>query len=204
MQDPRSTFIYLAVVFGLLVIPRALQRFRLPAQLTCFAFSIILAGFFKPLVNDTVISYLSTLGIASLFLFAGLEVEKQSAQKRVRDLQRDDLSADRGHRGLECLLRMRGHDRITGCARMDAVHCQRRNVVLTVCRDQQGVIIDDLNALVRSELHQPLVELIDALEPLRARIGLFRQGSRSPWRDGSNHHGDVVRFCFLHHGLDVG
>ena len=89
MQGPSTTFIYLAVVFGLLVIPRALQRFRLPAQLTCFAFGIIVAGFFKPLVNDTVISYLSTLGIASLFLFAGLEVEKQSAQKRVRDLQRD-------------------------------------------------------------------------------------------------------------------
>jgi hypothetical protein len=40
------------VVFGLLVIPRALQRFRLPAPLTCFAFGIIVAGFFKPLVND--------------------------------------------------------------------------------------------------------------------------------------------------------
>jgi hypothetical protein len=49
MQGPRTTFIYLAVVFGLLVIPRALQRFRLPAQLTCFAFGIIVAGFFKPL-----------------------------------------------------------------------------------------------------------------------------------------------------------
>ena len=49
MQGPRTTFIYLAVVFGLLVIPRALQRFRLPAPLTCFAFGIIVAGFFKPL-----------------------------------------------------------------------------------------------------------------------------------------------------------
>ena len=45
MQGPRTTFIYLAVVFGLLVIPRALQRFRLPAPLTCFAFGIIVAGF---------------------------------------------------------------------------------------------------------------------------------------------------------------
>ena len=68
MQGPRSTFIYLAIVFGLLVIPRALQRFRLPAQLTCFAFGIIVAGFFKPLVIDSVVSYLSTLGIAALFL----------------------------------------------------------------------------------------------------------------------------------------
>ena len=50
MQASSTTFIYLAVVFGLLVIPRALQRFRLPAPLTCFAFGIIVAGFFKPLV----------------------------------------------------------------------------------------------------------------------------------------------------------
>jgi Kef-type K+ transport system membrane component KefB len=86
MQGPRTTFIYLAVVFGLLVIPRALQRFRLPAQLTCFAFGIIVSGFSKPLVNDTVISYLSTLGIASLFLFAGLEVDLAELRRQLRSL----------------------------------------------------------------------------------------------------------------------
>jgi len=46
MQGSSTTFIYLAAVFGLLVIPRALQRFRLPAPLTCFAFGIIVAGLF--------------------------------------------------------------------------------------------------------------------------------------------------------------
>jgi len=86
MQDPRPTFVYLAVVFGLLVIPRALQRFRLPAQLTCFAFGIIVAGFFKPLITDTVISYLSTLGIASLFLFAGLEVDLPELRRQLASL----------------------------------------------------------------------------------------------------------------------
>jgi Kef-type K+ transport system membrane component KefB len=86
MQGPRSTFIYLAVVFGLLVIPRALQRFRLPAQLTCFAFGIVVAGFFKPLVDDTVISYLATLGIASLFLFAGLEVDLAELRRQLPSL----------------------------------------------------------------------------------------------------------------------
>ena len=77
------TFIYLAVVFGLLVIPRALQRFRLPAPLTCFAFGIIVAGFFKPLIHDSVISYLSTLGIAALFLFAGLEVDLAELRRQL-------------------------------------------------------------------------------------------------------------------------
>jgi Kef-type K+ transport system membrane component KefB len=86
MQGPRTTFIYLAVVFGLLVIPRALQRFRLPAQLTCFAFGIIVAGFFKPLINDSVVSVLSTLGIAALFLFAGLEVDFVELRRQLPSL----------------------------------------------------------------------------------------------------------------------
>jgi Kef-type K+ transport system membrane component KefB len=86
MHGPRTTLIYLAVVFGLLVIPRALQRFRLPAPLTCFAFGIIVAGFFKPLVNDSVISILSTLGIAALFLFAGLEVDFVELRRQLPSL----------------------------------------------------------------------------------------------------------------------
>ncbi len=86
MQASSSTFIYLAVVFGLLVIPRALQRFRLPAQLTCFAFGIIVAGFFKPLIIDSVITYLSTLGIAALFLFAGLEVDLAELRRQLPSL----------------------------------------------------------------------------------------------------------------------
>jgi Kef-type K+ transport system membrane component KefB len=63
-----------------------LQRFRLPAPLTCFAFGIIVAGFFKPLINDNVISYLSTLGIAALFLFAGLEVDLAELRRQLPSL----------------------------------------------------------------------------------------------------------------------
>jgi Kef-type K+ transport system membrane component KefB len=85
-MQSRESLIYLAVVFGLLVIPRALQRFRLPAQLTCFAFGIIVAGFFKALVSDSVISYLSTLGITSLFLLAGLEVDVAELRRELSSL----------------------------------------------------------------------------------------------------------------------
>jgi Kef-type K+ transport system membrane component KefB len=106
MQGPSTTFIYLAVVFGLLVIPRALQRFRLPAPLTCFAFGIIVAGFFKPLVDDSVISYLATLGIAALFLFAGLEVDLSQLRRELPSLT--------GHFALRGLV-------LVGCARLVAV-----------------------------------------------------------------------------------
>ena len=107
MQGPSTTFIYLAVVFGLLVVPRALQRFRLPAPLTCFAFGIIVAGFFKPLVGDIVISYLSTLGIASLFLFAGLEVDLAELRRQL-----PSLAANFAVRGLV----------LVACARLAAVY----------------------------------------------------------------------------------
>jgi Kef-type K+ transport system membrane component KefB len=106
MQGPSTTFIYLAVVFGLLVIPRALQRFRLPAPLTCFAFGIIVAGFFQPLIHDSVISYLSTLGIAALFLFAGLEVDLAELRRELPSLT--------GHFALRGLV-------LVGCARLIAV-----------------------------------------------------------------------------------
>jgi Kef-type K+ transport system membrane component KefB len=75
MHIHTSTLIYLAVVFGILVVPRALQRFRLPAPLTCFLLGIAVAIFYKPLSEDKVGAVLATLGIASLFLFAGLEVD---------------------------------------------------------------------------------------------------------------------------------
>src|ERR1700733_5364076 len=87
---------------------------------------------------------------------------------------------------------------------MNAIHRERRNVVLPIGRDQQGMIIDDLYSLLRGKLCEPLIQLVDALEPLWAGIRSLRQSPRSPWRDGSDHHRDVMRFGFPHHGLNVG
>jgi Kef-type K+ transport system membrane component KefB len=83
MHIPTSTLIYLATVFGLLVIPRALQRFRLPAQLTCFIFGIALAGFFHANTDDQVTTVVATLGIAALFLFAGLDVDLRELRRQL-------------------------------------------------------------------------------------------------------------------------
>lgn len=66
--------VYLLLIFALLVIPRALQRFRIPAPLTSFGFGIIAAVFLASFSQDATLALLSTLGISSLFLFAGLEV----------------------------------------------------------------------------------------------------------------------------------
>ncbi len=75
--------IYLGFVFVLLVIPRALQRFRLPAPLTCVVLGIVVAKFFPQTTGDKVMPVVATLGIASLFLFAGLEVDLAELRKQV-------------------------------------------------------------------------------------------------------------------------
>src|SRR5271155_982786 len=83
MHFPSHTLIYLGLIFGLLVVPRALQRFRLPAPLTCFALGIVVAIFFKQLFDDQVVNVVATFGIASLFLFAGLEVNLTEIRRQL-------------------------------------------------------------------------------------------------------------------------
>lgn len=67
--------IYLLLIFSLMVIPRALQRFKLPAPVTCLWFGIGAMLMWPDRVHDSVVILLSTLGISSLFLFAGMEVD---------------------------------------------------------------------------------------------------------------------------------
>lgn len=66
---------YLLLIFGLMVIPRMVQRFRIPAPLTSFGFGMVAAVFLGDFSHDTTLALLATLGISSLFLFAGLEID---------------------------------------------------------------------------------------------------------------------------------
>ena len=73
--------IYLLLIFALLVIPRALQRFSIPAPLTCLVFGIGAMLWLGDGSHDPVVNLLATLGISSLFLFAGLEVDIADLRK---------------------------------------------------------------------------------------------------------------------------
>lgn len=66
---------YLLLVFGLMVIPRAFQRFRVPAPLTSFGLGMVAALFLGSFSHDATLALLATLGISALFLFAGLEID---------------------------------------------------------------------------------------------------------------------------------
>jgi Kef-type K+ transport system membrane component KefB len=75
LSDISSQVLYLSMVFILLVIPRAFQKYRIPAPLTCFALGMITLFGIADYSNDTTLSFLGALGISSLFLFAGLELD---------------------------------------------------------------------------------------------------------------------------------
>jgi Kef-type K+ transport system membrane component KefB len=73
--------LYLSIVFILLVFPRALQKYKIPAPLTCFALGMVTVFFVADYSADATLSFLAALGISSLFLFAGLEVDIQELKK---------------------------------------------------------------------------------------------------------------------------
>lgn len=66
---------YMLLVFGLFIVPRALQRFRLPSAVTCVVIGAALNIGFHLFHEDHTVKLLATLGIVSMFLFAGLEVD---------------------------------------------------------------------------------------------------------------------------------
>lgn len=76
----------LLLIFGLLVVPRALQRFRIPAPVTSLVAGVAAVFALGDATHDRVITLLATIGISSLFLFAGLEVNPAALRRRWRPL----------------------------------------------------------------------------------------------------------------------
>jgi Kef-type K+ transport system membrane component KefB len=83
MPPISSELAYIALIFGLLVAPRALQRFMIPAPLSCFAVGMVAAHLLPAGHEDTTLTLLATLGISSLFLFAGLEIDLHGLRRGI-------------------------------------------------------------------------------------------------------------------------
>lgn len=86
---------FLLLIFGLMVLPRMLQRFRIPAPLTSFGFGMVAAIFLSSFGHDATLALLATLAISSLFLFAGLAVAYQLDR---RTMPRREAGRRRSHR----------------------------------------------------------------------------------------------------------
>jgi Kef-type K+ transport system membrane component KefB len=66
---------YVATIVGLFILPRLLQRFRIPSAITCMGLGIAMGMGFGLFRDDHTVKTLSTLGIVAMFLFAGLEMD---------------------------------------------------------------------------------------------------------------------------------
>jgi Kef-type K+ transport system membrane component KefB len=78
--------IYVLMLFMLFVVPRFLQRYRIPSAVTALVFGIIAGPVLGWLHDDQTVNLLSTLGIVSLFLFAGLDVAVEELRREARVL----------------------------------------------------------------------------------------------------------------------
>lgn len=75
---------YVALLFTLFVVPRFLQRFGIPGALSAIAFGAAAGMGLGVPHDDQVVRLLATLGIVSLFLFAGLDVDVAELRRESR------------------------------------------------------------------------------------------------------------------------
>jgi len=78
---------YLLLICGLMVVPGLLQRLRVPPPLTCFLLGIALILTMPEVGHrDEAVHLLAALGISTLFLYAGLEVDLATLRSAVGPL----------------------------------------------------------------------------------------------------------------------
>ena len=83
-----SEFQYIAIFVTLILLPKILLRFRIPIGISSLfigAFVGTTVGWFQ---NDLLIDILAKLGITTLFLFAGMEVEVDELKKDLPTLSK--------------------------------------------------------------------------------------------------------------------
>jgi len=73
--DLSNEIAYVALLLGLFIVPRILQRWSVPTAISAFVLGAAVGLGFGLFHGDATVALLSTLGIVSLFLFAGLEVD---------------------------------------------------------------------------------------------------------------------------------
>jgi Kef-type K+ transport system membrane component KefB len=76
--------LYVGLLFVLFVVPRLLERFRLPGAITSFLLGGVLGIAFDLFHHDHTVNLLSVFGITAIFLFAGMEVELSALRAGAR------------------------------------------------------------------------------------------------------------------------
>ena len=76
---------FIALLFALFIVPKALQRYRIPSAITALVMGAVASGFGLFTDNPT-LHLLATLGIVALFLFAGLEIDGPELRRNLSPL----------------------------------------------------------------------------------------------------------------------
>lgn len=154
---------YLLVVVGLFIVPRVLQRLRIPSAITCVALGAVLGMGFGLFHGDRAVPLLSTLGIVALFLFAGLEVD-------FKELRRG-LSVVIGHLLLQVVLLASGIW-ILGAV-FDLQWRSSLLLALALLTPSTGFILDSLPAFGLGEQQRSWVKIKAIASELVALGALF-------------------------------
>ncbi|MFH1077100.1 MAG: cation:proton antiporter [Pseudomonadota bacterium] len=132
---------YAALLLALFILPRVLMRFKIPTAVTSVAIGIIAGMGFEIFRNDSAIKLLATLGIVSIFLFAGLEVEFKELKRIKRQITIHLLF---------CVTALAGVAAIV-CWITDIETCPGILVALALMTPSAGFILDSLATLKVNE-----------------------------------------------------
>lgn len=127
---------YLLLICALMLVPGILQRLRIPPPLTCFMLGLALILAYPGLQHhNEAVRLMAALGISTLFLYAGLEVDLESLRRAVGPLSAYLLTRALSVAGLAWLA---GH--YLGIGWQDATL-----LALALLTSSTGFIIDSLD-----------------------------------------------------------
>lgn len=66
---------YVLVIFGMFIVSRYLQRFKLPSAITCLGMGVLFGMGLGIFQDEKTVEVFAVLGIVALFLFAGMEID---------------------------------------------------------------------------------------------------------------------------------
>ena len=79
---------YILIFSLILILPKLLLRFRIPSGVTALFLGVVFSQIDSSLINNQLFNFLSMIGITSLFLFAGLEVDAKELTERKKYLSK--------------------------------------------------------------------------------------------------------------------
>lgn len=163
---------YVLLLFALFVVPRMLQRFRLPTAVTSVALGAAAGMGLGLFTHDPTVRLLATLGIVSLFLFAGLEVEFAELRREAPVLVQHLLLGVAALLGLAVALRY-------------ALALEWRAAVLValaLLTPSTGFILDALGSLGVTDLERFWIKAKAVATELVALAALFVTLQSATWR----------------------